>query len=357
VIGLIGVTGAVGIQAARQLAASGAPPLRLGGRNLAAAQQMADQLPAEAVAMRVDVDDDVSLAAFVAGCELVVNCSGPSHRTAARVARAAAAAGAHHVDAGGDGLLEAPARRCAVYAAGAVPGLSGLLPRWLAAGDFDAVNTLTSYSAVFDRFTASAAEDYLHGALGADSEPLAAWSDGARRPAALTRRPQVTLPFLPREVSAVPYLDREAVDLARDLSLTHGRWYSVLDGEHLPAALDAARMLPTHQAVDLLCRATALDTAGRSPSVVLTVQLDGTAAGRPATRTAVLRAPGVARLTGSVTAAAALAVLDGRVPVGAWHAATVLDPAAAVAHLTDACELTVFDLPIDQLTLAEEGAL
>ncbi|GAA1880346.1 saccharopine dehydrogenase NADP-binding domain-containing protein [Streptantibioticus ferralitis] len=357
-IGIIGGYGAVGAQAARLLGEWGAGPLRIGGRNLTAAQRAAAALPGTVEAAVVDVDDDASLAAFVQGCEVVVGCAGPSHRTAARVARAALAAGAHYVEAGGDTVPEYVGERRAVFAAGALPGLSGLLPRWLAAREFTTVHALTCYAGVLDRFTPTGAEDYLRGVLGGDNEPLAAWRDGDRRSSALTRQAAVTLPFFPREVSAVPYLDAEGEQLARDLSLTHGHWYTVLDGEHLGAALDAARTRPPAEAAADLCRATALDAAGRTPYVTLLIQLDGTtAAGRAATRTAVLRAPGIAELTGAMTAATALAVLRGEVPAGARHAATALDPSATVGRLRDRCELTVLETTIDQLVVVEEGAL
>ncbi|KPC62701.1 saccharopine dehydrogenase NADP-binding domain-containing protein [Streptomyces chattanoogensis] len=365
-IGIIGGYGAAGAQAARLLYGWGAGPLRVGGRSVERARRfVAAEMPSgEAEAVAVDVDDAASLAAFVRGCDVVLHCAGPSHRTAERVAYAALIAGAHHVDAGGGERLEAigmaAGGRSAVFAAGALPGLSGLLPRWLAATDFDAVHGLTAYTGVLDRFTAIGAEDYLHGVLGGSNEALAQWQDGCRRPGALTRRAGVELAFFPRPVSAFPYVDSEGERLAYDLKLIEGRWYTVLDGAHLGTALDAARVLDRTEAIAGLCRATALDVAGRTPYVTYLLQLDGTASGRPVTRTAVLRAPGIAQLTGAVAAVAALAALHGEVPGGAHCAATALDPLAAVDRLRkvpELCELTVFDGALDELSMAEEGAL
>ncbi len=355
-IGVLGGYGAVGAQAARLLHAWGAGPLRIGGRNLEAAQGVA----AGAQAVAVDLDRDESLTAFVQGCTVVVNCAGPSHRSAERVARAALAAGAHHVDAGGGEALVDAGERTALFAAGALPGLSGLLPRWLASSDFETVHTLTAYAGVLDRFTATGAEDFLAGVLDEANEPLAAWQDGARVSGALTRQTARRLPFFPREVAAFPYLDAEGERLAKDLSLMHGRWYTALDGRHLGAALDAARALGRAEAVAGLCRATALDLAGRTPYVTLLVQLDGTACGRALTRTAVLLAPGIADLTGAVTAVATLAVLRGEVPPGAHLAAAALDPTTALSLLRTTpglCEPMVFDLTLDELMTEEEGAL
>ncbi|WP_030411354.1 saccharopine dehydrogenase NADP-binding domain-containing protein [Streptomyces sp. NRRL S-1448] len=365
-IGILGGYGAVGAHAARLLGRWGAGPLRIGGRDAVRAKAfIAEHLPdADAHAAAVDIDDDTALAAFVRGCSLVVHCAGPSYRTSERVTYAALVVGADVVDAGGGDRLErigsAVGDRTALYAAGALPGLSGLLPRWAAARHFDTVHGLTAYAGVLDRFTATGAADYLDGVLDGPNEPLAAWRDGARRSGALTRLSGQRLPHFVREVTAHPYLDAEGERLARDLSLTHGSWYTAVDGVQLPAVLDAARGLDRDCAVAGLCRATALDIAGRTPYVTLLAQLDGTADGQPATRTAVLRAPGIAPLTGAVTAVAALAVLCGEVPSGARCADAALDPVTAVERLRaepDICELTMYDVAIDELAVAEEGAL
>ena len=362
-IGILGGYGAVGGHAARLLARWGAGALRIGGRDDVRAKQLAARLPhAEAVA--VDIGDPASLAAFVRGCHLVVNCAGPAHRISQQVTFAALMAGAHLVDAGGGGQLDhvrtAVGERTALYDAGALPGLSGLLPRWVAAEHFDSVHALTAYTGVLDRFTATGADDYLDGVLDGANEPLAAWRDGARRSGALHRLTDHRLPYFVREVTVFPYLDAEAERLARDLSLTHGSWYTAVDGKHLATALAEARTAARADAVAALCRATALDTAGRTPYVTLLVQLDGVRAGRPATRTAVLRAPGIAQLTGAVTAVAALAVLRGEVPHGTHWADTALDPVTAVARLRDVpgvCDLRVHDTALHELTAVEEGAL
>jgi hypothetical protein len=370
VIGVLGGYGAVGVHASRLLHRWGVGPLRVGGRHVETAKRfVASELSestgrfAPAHARAVDVDDDVSLTRFVEGCTAVVNCAGPSHRMAERVAVASLRSGAHYIDAGGDELIVehvATGARCAVFFAGTLPGLSGLLPRWLASRDFDEVHDLTVYAGVFDRFTQAGAEDYLHGVGSRANEPLAAWRDGRRRSAALPRRRGVRLPYFSGEVSTFPYLDAECELVAWDLSLRHGRWHSVVDGAHLSTALDRIGGRERPAQVTELCRASALDVAGRTPYVTLLVQLDGMAAGHARTRTAVLRAGSIAALTGNMTALAALAVLRGEVRPGAHRAATALDPTRAVERLRELLglgELRVMDTTIDELAVAEEGVV
>ncbi|MGN9841248.1 saccharopine dehydrogenase NADP-binding domain-containing protein [Nonomuraea sp. H19] len=402
VVGVIGGYGSVGGHAARLIRRCGFWPLRVGGRDPRAARRFADDElravePAEASgdveAAEVDVADGRSLAAFVRDCALVVNCAGPSHRISESVALAALGAGADYVDAGGgehtvERLTRAVAAypdRRTVFFAGALPGLSGLLPRWLAASGDGPARELTVYAGVLDRFTAAGAEDYLHGVLHLDNVPGGAWRDGRVQARALTRRTGVRLPFFSGEVSALPYLDAECERVARDLGLGRGSWYSVLDGRHLAAALDRARGLPGAEAVAELCRATALDVAGRTPYVTFLAQLDSGPPDGRTSRTAVLRGTGISELTGAVTAAAALAVLHGEIPPGAHHAATALDPVTAMDRLramsvlstgpgsaagfdvpgaaSDApgsggvAGLVVVDAAIEELSTVEEGAL
>ena len=272
----------------------------------------------------VDIHDDRSLAEFVAGASVVVNCVGPSHQTAARIATAAVNAGADHVDAGGADAVVDPRGRRVVFAAGASPGLSGLLPRWLAPKG----SKLTMYCGVLDRFTTAGAEDYLNGV----NEPLAAWRNGKVQHGALTRLSDVDVPFFDEPVAAFPFMDAENEAVARSLSLVDGSWYSVIQGKHLRRALDERKGL---------CEASALDLVGRSPRVTFVAELDG--------RTAVLRAGSVAELTAAVIVATTRAVLRGEVPVGQHRAATVLEP-------FDGLDVTVFDASLSELAV-EEGAL
>lgn len=362
-IGVLGGYGAVGAQAARLLGAMGAGPLRLGGRNPETARRRggAGLPPADLVA--VDIEDEASLAAFVRDCRVVVNCAGPSHRTAEQVARAARSVGTHHVDAGSAAGLErlsgTEADTAIVFSAGALPGLSGVLPRWLASG-FDAVHRVTFYAGVLDRFTAVGAEDYLAGILDGDSESLAAWRDGRRRSAALTRRTGVTLPFFPRDVSVLPFFDAESEGVARDLRLSEGDWHIILDGEHLSAALDGARTMERAAAVERLCRASALDVAGRRPYAAFLVQLDGLVGGRKAVRTLLLQASGISVLTGAMVAAVTIALLQGKVPPGVRPAATIHRPQSVMSALLampDICRMTTFDAAIEDLEHASEGAI
>ncbi|MGP3975843.1 saccharopine dehydrogenase NADP-binding domain-containing protein [Streptomyces sp. 8N114] len=345
-IGVLGGYGDVGRHAARTLHRAG-QPLRIGGRSARSAAHFADRhLEGAAEHRAVDARDPESVRAFAAGLGVLVNCAGPSYATGVVAADAARETGCDYVDAAGDDALYARlstgryqrAGRSAVLSAGLRPGLTGLFPRAVAARVRDAglsrVRALAMYTQVIDRFTRVAALEYLYGAAEGVARPLAAWRDGAPRARQLTRRQSAGLPFFPGACLLLPQLGTEDERTARTLGLERGDWWTVVAGEHTPAAFDRVHTLPREEVADLLCRASQLDLTGRRPSVTLAVVVEGDGPQGPAARTAVLNGPGNALLSGAVAALSALAVLDGSVPPGRHYAADVLDPEGVLQALS-----------------------
>ncbi|UHA73194.1 saccharopine dehydrogenase NADP-binding domain-containing protein [Paenibacillus sp. 481] len=365
-IGIIGGYGDVGLAAASMLSQWGKHPLRLGGRNPEAARMEHGAKWPQAEWVKVDIEDDQSLKSFLSGCELIVNCAGPSHQTSARVAEVCLSLGCHHVDAGIDPRLEALRETAyntvVLYAAGATPGLSGLLPRWLAES-FDKVDSLVYYTGALDRFTSAAAEDYLAGVAGKDNEPMAAWKNGTRRSSVLSRKSGATLPFFTREVALYPYFDTEAEFVATSLALRDGEWYIAIDGNHVPKVLEEVRsqfLVDPNLAVRRLCTATELDSAGRQTYANFIVQLRGVKDAAEIVRTLVLQAQSPSKLTGLTAAAATIAVLEGEIPAGVRPLAEIPNPYNVIDRLKQATfihHLNVLECSVDELLITEEGEL
>ncbi|GAB7529032.1 saccharopine dehydrogenase NADP-binding domain-containing protein [Pseudomonas sp. 3A(2025)] len=365
-IGITGASGDVGMASVQALLSLGLHDLRLGGRDphkgarcLALLRQQWPQARLDWAT--VDLNDAPALAAFACGCEVLLNCAGPSWRVADRVAQAAMKADAHYVDAAGDINLDPTPwhRRSAVLGAGLQPGLTGLMPRWLAAQAFTGVRGLSSYFGLRDHFTAVAADDFLQGASDGSSEPLAAWHHG-RCSRVLRRRRDVRLPCFPGPVHVLPYLNLEGERLARDLHLETGQWFNVMTDGHVLKALDQAHNLPRDDAVQRLCTASRLDLSGQPPFVTLLLQLDGFCDGQARTRSLVLSGAGNAALTGAMAAATVVSVLEGEIRTGCHDAAQALPPAATVERLQRTSAIRALNLlehPLDHLQHAEEGCL
>ncbi|MEV0611990.1 saccharopine dehydrogenase NADP-binding domain-containing protein [Nonomuraea sp. NPDC050404] len=346
-IGLLGATGAVGRTAARRIAALGLGPLRLGGRNLTGTADLAASLPAPAHAVKVDLNDPAGLAAFCDGCRIVVNCAGPTYQVLDTVARAAFAAGADYVDIGGELAAKealtsgdvAPGRT-AVFSAGVMPGLSGLLPRLLAkTGPLRRLDVYVGGAAVF---TPLSAIDALL-TRGPDfGVPMAAWRDGRVAPNTLAPLHRVRLPGFPVPVHAWPYLTTEAQTLAQDTGAGEVRSYNVFVSNRLPEALAAAwaevsdvrpEALTPH--ADTVVNASLRDNADFGAFYVMLFTARPRPGSPPGPTRVLLTAVDSYALSGVVMALATHAVLSGSVPAGVHLAAEALDAESTAAALRD----------------------
>lgn len=377
-VGVLGATGAVGRALLRQLPALPPPGgtwrIRAAGRD---PRRVADAL-AQAPGVvphpePVAATDPAALARLAAGCRIVVNAAGPSHRIGDRVARAAAAAGADYVDAAGEAELEArvatvaaPAGWRAVLGAGLTPGLTGVLPRLLLDG-VDPGAALTGCAGGADRFTMAGAGDYLAAVTDpvTGSDPVsgagaaALWRDGSRVAGAASRVDGALLPGLPRPVTLVPYLSRETERLAAAARLAEARWYTIFDGD---AVLAALRQPPERSGdpVAALRTAAELDLLGRTPYQLVLLRLVGTAGGAPLRRALLLLGRGAADLTAACTAISCAQLAAGVIPPGRWPAARVLDPRLTWQALRDSPAVLRHELPdsVPEFELAaEEGVL
>jgi hypothetical protein len=387
-IGVLGAGGAVGgflVAEARRL---GLGQLRLGLRRPPAARELLDRYGAAGQVMVADAGDPDQLTAFCSGCRVVVNCTGGRGQDRAEVASAALAAGADYLDPGGDDALRArlaaqvlPAGRVALVAAGVQPGLSELLPRWLAAKGLRPPLSLTAYLGTLDRMTRASAEDFLLSLSQGAGQGQALWRAGARQGRAIEPIAELSLPFFPGPLIAYPYLSAEAERMARQLGLAEARCYYVFEsgGNILTVLSRLQHQLQQHQLqqhqlqqdqragseaalgrlADELIRAVEVEMFGREPVQQLVVQLDGRAGGEPASRLAVLRTSSTYQLTAVVTALAAMQLLAGVIPAGAHAAADVLDPSLidALPGRPGVAGLHLLDRPLPEYARSDQGAV
>ncbi|MCE7079270.1 saccharopine dehydrogenase NADP-binding domain-containing protein [Streptomyces sp. ST2-7A] len=355
-IGVLGGYGAVGAAVVRRLLAAGAGPILVAGRDPARAREPARRTganDAEVEVLRTDLDDPDSLGAFADRCRLVVNCAGPSYRVLDTVARAALRAGADYVDAAGDDPAAARLRdvgeehagredgRILVLSAGALPGLSGLIPRVLVARAERPVR-LDAHLGGVAPLTPAAAGDVLLSHGPEHGVPSAAWRGGEVCERVLPPLRGIGLEAFPRPVGAFPFLSTEAVRLARATGLEEVNWYTVFGGERLAEELALTRALEGTDTAPLIA-AAAEDVARLGSWYGQEFRLwEGPAEGSPS-RSAVLRAEDSYELSAFLAAEAALRVLEGSVRPGVSFAADVLDPEATVRALAaDGCaELTL----------------
>ncbi|MBZ4497900.1 saccharopine dehydrogenase NADP-binding domain-containing protein [Dermacoccus sp. Tok2021] len=355
-VAVLGAYGAVG-QAALRAIANRRPEtrVRLGGRNVARAEALLDELGLSGEAVGVDLADGESLAGFCRGSRVVLNCAGPSYVVQDRVAWAAVAASADYVDPGGDEPVFDALRRpgtftgTAVLTAGMQPGLTGLLPKHLARS-MSHPRSLTAYVGTMDRLTPAGAADYLLSMGGSYGEAQAAIRGGVRVERELEPRTDVTLPYFTGRVDAYPYLSFESGQLAASLGLERVDWFNVFEGgAHMMSCLSRLQGA-MHGESDLavaaeeLTRAAALDLFGKSPFQLMLFEVTGAHHGSPVTRSLALRAHDTYAVTGLVSALAVLDVFAGRVGPGVHFASDVLDADAMLTQLRAEPAVNVLDI-------------
>ena len=99
----LGGYGAFGRCVAKNLCANDlVTELVVAGRNLEAAERFANELGGKAVAMKVDVLNESQIRSAARGSELLVNTTGPDHRTAFPAAKTAIKIGADYCDLSAD---------------------------------------------------------------------------------------------------------------------------------------------------------------------------------------------------------------------------------------------------------------
>jgi NAD(P)-dependent dehydrogenase (short-subunit alcohol dehydrogenase family) len=355
VIGVLGGSGAVGRTTVSRLATLGLGPLRVGGRDPDRTRQVCDNLTGiDATPFPVDLADPEQLDAFCRGCQVVVNCAGPSYRILDTVARTTLDVGAHYVDAAGDlPALDAlrtnrptpPTTQAVVFSAGVMPGLTGLLPRALAR---DATPTrLDIYVGGAAAITPASAVDVLLTRGPAFGVPLAAWRDRRVTLQALSPLRNVALPGFDTTVHAWPFLTTEAVDLAQTLDLDELRSYSVYPSDNLPHALAEAwadNTGPVERYSGSIVNAAATDVDVYGPSYTLMFQTRARPTTGGAARRLTLRTTDPNALSGVVTAHTVDAVLGGSIAAGIHLAASVLDPEHMLHALTNDPLVTSLEL-------------
>ncbi|MFZ4861931.1 saccharopine dehydrogenase NADP-binding domain-containing protein [Sphingobacterium sp. Mn56C] len=329
-IGIIGGYGAVGFEACITLQQLGIGPLKIGGRNPDIGKAKQQHFLSNASWEKLDVEHESSLLAFIQHCDLILNCSAPSHRYARRIAEACIQQGVHLVDVGMDpDYARKPLHTGSsilLYAAGATPGFSGLFPRWCAK-HFGTVHSLLSYYGSLGAITPAAAEDYLEAVIQPDYRPRAAWRQGIVSQI-LTPQRHISLPFFNTELTLFPLFDAETHLVAQKLTLQNGSWYAAVQGEHTVAFLDSASYAfqQNRQAtIAQLVLAAEMDSLGRSPYFKLLLQLDGECNGKQKTQTAFFQVDDIIPFCGKIAAIMVKAVMDGRVTPGLHHTAAIRD--------------------------------
>lgn len=354
-IGILGGNGAVGQQVVRLLHKWNVGEMRVGIRSK---NIKTSELKKTSVYYKiVDISDAQSLSSFVDGCEILINCAGPSIHTSVPALKAALRGKIHYIDAGGEQCISMLADRISdqynlIFSAGALPGVSGVLPRWLAQRFFRPAS-LKFYCGILDRFTLSGAEDFLEGICyrGGNASSFSKFLE----------KSEMVLPFFPRPVTVAAYQDGETSGVQNALGLENAEFYIARDGKYVNRALLQMSSSSRMESVRSLCEAADLDLAGLTPYILYLLQMDGISHDNKINSyTMLLKGAGVSAMTGHMVAAITMSVLRKDIENKIGLAAEICNPDSIINGLNDPHTgnyLQVLDCTIDDLMQISGGVL
>jgi hypothetical protein len=184
--------------------------------------------------MKVDTEDEKSLEQFCDGCDLVINCAGPSFLIGDKIVKCAANKGVSYIDAFGANLLENKINESkykndivTVISAGVFPGFSAMLVKWLA-NKFDKVENLVAYFGGQERCSWSATMDLLLSTKYNFGVANAEYCNGEIVKNASINGDSTELPGVPQKVYLQKFLSSESIRIANELKIGKLEWYSII---------------------------------------------------------------------------------------------------------------------------------
>lgn len=366
-IGILGAYGNIGKQVIRILDQIGEKYLvKCGSRNIAVREYDIDIKNLIIEKKEVDLLQEASLKEFIYGCEILINCAGPSNKITSKVMEACEKIGCSFVDPGIGDLKEHLKKNNAdivgIYGAGATPGLSGLIPIWFGKKYKEYKGELQFYMGFLGEFTKSSAEDYLNGVLGSKENMGCAWKEFNKNPFVLNKKENVKLPLFKNETTIFPYFDEEAEYVARTLEIRDGEWYIAIDNIRIANAMRVIRskyIKNSSDAIESLCSIAKSEMCGRSEYIYFIIQINTMKDKKNKYKTLVLSSNSPLFLTGATIVATVVEILKGNVEKGIRPLSEIKDVEGIINSLVkwNIIDLSIIDGNIDTLLEEEVGEI
>ena len=175
-IGIIGGYGNIGIEAADIIKTNSSEMIRVAGRNISKVSQRAKELFASDKWFQIKESSSNEWKDFIKGCRLVLCSAELGNETVECINRIAGELDCPIVYLGIN-LPKQEAEGKFIYGAGSIPGLSGIIPQYLAQ-DFDSVASIDFYYGAKGTFTYTAAKDYMDGVFNNSNRSMVMWKYG-----------------------------------------------------------------------------------------------------------------------------------------------------------------------------------
>ena len=220
-IGILGYRGAVGKVVFNYL--FDRYSIRCGGRKINK-QEIINICTVEY--MSVDVYNDESLKKFCFGCDIIINCVGPSYFVSEKILSIVETLGVSYVDAFGVNLfdLKKDYKIPIVVGAGSIPGLSGMLPAWVAQKRKEKNIRIKIFAGGKEKITKTACMDFLVSILKEFGKSGMYYAENRIK----REIEEIALPtFFSKNALVFPYLTKELIQSAIDNRIKELHWYNV----------------------------------------------------------------------------------------------------------------------------------
>lgn len=291
-VGIIGGYGRVGLESVKHLLDTTAYNIIIGGRNKRIGEATVESMGPKVSSQVVDVHNQHSLDSFCRRCDIVINCAGPSRCILDKVALSSLREGVHYVDAAGDDPLydsladknEAIKQKglTFVISAGMYPGLSGVFPAYVAASQFDSVDSFEIYFAGGgDTFTFSSAYDFVCSIQEGYSEGMAYYQNGQIKKKGIAPM-NVVLPPPIGKVDAYPLFTQELRRVVESCDIKSACAYTAPAGKSVISTLfyiQASEQYETEaqkeRSANLLMKASEEDLKNKKPRSMFHLIMEG----------------------------------------------------------------------------------
>lgn len=357
-IGIIGGCGNVGRWATYVLSQYYRLCIRVGGRNSEHFKTIEKSLihNHDIKFKAIDVMDINSVQAFAKDCTIILNCSGPTYNYASKLAEVILSMGIGYVDVGYSkdmqNIYEKFGDKKIICKAGAIPGLSGVLPQYLAQ-KFTKVKQLDVYYRALGKFTQTAAADYLAGAIsGSIGLPL------FHR--AIERK---ILPLSINESYIYQYYDSECEYVDRQIKCEASRWFMAVDGECTNKLLSMNKGISKSDIAKVaqeLCVASYVDTLGRTEYASFIIQISGENADKHFINTLLMMAPSAEYVAGVVAASSVILLKNKGKLINGGELYKIKELTSFIdimLKIGQNIQINILDKSIDELIANEEGEI
>ncbi|MCH3963496.1 MAG: saccharopine dehydrogenase NADP-binding domain-containing protein [Clostridium sp.] len=211
--------------------------LRCGQRNI----NYIDSSNSNIEYIKIDIYDNYLLKRFCEGCDVIINCIGPSYFVSETIARTALKVSNNYIDIFGVNLLNKEwisGNKKIILGAGSFPGLSGILPNWLINSQFDRIENLYIYAGGKEYISKAACADLLLSIFHNFGKPNFYYSNHKM----LNNKYVIDNKVIgfSEDYDLFEYMTKEIFDSANKLNINEFHWYNVQVNKQYRSVLEDA---------------------------------------------------------------------------------------------------------------------